>query len=108
MLSGPKCFTYKDAQPLIVQRALLSADPSECKDSVVLVMLRGYHKLAFCKSGDEQWTLLKFPHLVSDIIYFEGKFYAIDTYNRLSIWIQIKWRGRLISKSLSGIQESST
>ncbi|KAJ4849431.1 hypothetical protein Tsubulata_007281 [Turnera subulata] len=61
-----------------LQKVVLSSTPA-AKDFVALAIYGEYSRLVFCKGGDDKWTSLQTPPICcSDIIFYEGKFYAIS------------------------------
>lgn len=67
----------------IIQKTLLSSDPSRDPNCVVMALLKNNWGLALCKIGDECWTLLDEPsknenYTVIDATYQNGLFYTIS------------------------------
>ncbi|KAK9265892.1 hypothetical protein L1049_007125 [Liquidambar formosana] len=77
MVPEPKSMKY-------VKKAILSSNPVLNPDAFVLVIY-SCGRLAFCKVGDETWTLVKSPphqwHL--DAIYLKGKFFSVCNFGTL-------------------------
>ncbi|KAJ3673637.1 hypothetical protein LUZ60_005629 [Juncus effusus] len=70
------CFQL--VQPILVDKAILSADPSKCTDFGVMIILNGKYTSAFCKLGDTTWTTFGYENgVVLDIIFFKGQLYAL-------------------------------
>ncbi|KAJ4849147.1 hypothetical protein Tsubulata_050006 [Turnera subulata] len=60
-----------------LQKVVLSSTPA-AHDFVALAIYGEGDRLAFCKCGDDKWTSLQTSSIgFSDIIFYEGKFYAI-------------------------------
>ncbi|KAL3498807.1 hypothetical protein ACH5RR_041539 [Cinchona calisaya] len=76
---NPRCFLL---------RAVLSADPSDTSDYVLVVVHSGGRHLGFWRPGDKSWTRIaaKRTGAFSDVNYYKGKFYAIDYSGRIWIW----------------------
>ena len=82
-------------------KGVLSADPSVCPDDYVLMVIYGVEeRLAFIKSGDQDWTYVDnktsgFDYLFKtsprvkgfryfeDILYWKSQFYAVDRLGKL-------------------------
>lgn len=67
----------------IIQKTLLSSDPSLYPNCVVMALLKNNWGLALCKIGDERWTLLDEPpkqedYAVIDATYQNGLFYTMS------------------------------
>ncbi|CAA7021141.1 unnamed protein product [Microthlaspi erraticum] len=93
--SLPPLTTFEDVQRLLQSQAIFTASETlknfvkkavsstSLLDTVwvVLVIYNTDGKLAFCRSGDEQWTDLESDHVASsvdDIVFCNGVFFAID------------------------------
>ncbi|KAL3497856.1 hypothetical protein ACH5RR_040588 [Cinchona calisaya] len=66
-----------------LQRAVLSASPSDTSDFVFMVSHGCGFSQSYWRPGDKSWTGVKRPEdfefgAISDLNYYNGKFYAID------------------------------
>ncbi|OIT19892.1 hypothetical protein A4A49_62148 [Nicotiana attenuata] len=69
-------------------KAVLSASPSQTSDYVLMVIEGNMKFLSFWRPGDLRWTRIEkqplhVPH--RDVIYFNGKFYAVDGWGRILV-----------------------
>ncbi|CAK7346101.1 unnamed protein product [Dovyalis caffra] len=71
-----------------VIKATISADPSLTASFVVAIIYGFNENLAFCRSGDVDWTLIdetSQPARYKDIMFCAGKFYVVDQMGRISV-----------------------
>ncbi|KAJ4780052.1 F-box family protein [Rhynchospora pubera] len=62
----------------MVPKAILDYDPSKRSDFTVVILEAQKGTPAFWKPGSNAWTAITgVPHLLDDITFFEGKFYAV-------------------------------
>ncbi|KAJ9681429.1 hypothetical protein PVL29_020346 [Vitis rotundifolia] len=66
--------------PGFPRRAVLSNDPDQNHNEFVLMMIcNGLEgRLAFIKSGEEDWTYIRDMRYLEDIVYSNGLFYVLD------------------------------
>ncbi|KAL6311548.1 hypothetical protein AAG906_005138 [Vitis piasezkii] len=71
---------YRAIFPYKPRRGVLSIDPDVNGDEFVLMMTCGslVVRLAFIKSGEEDWTYIEGLRDVKDIVYSNGLFYVLD------------------------------
>lgn len=72
----------------LITKAVLLADPSRCKNFVVVVIYGFLSRLAFCKHGDTTWTNLSdaADQVYRDIICHNNQLYALDDNLSVKIW----------------------
>ncbi|KAJ3674854.1 hypothetical protein LUZ60_005470 [Juncus effusus] len=70
-------------QERIVTKAVLSHDPREGSDFIVLIVVGILRELAIWRPGDAVWTVISGSGPLADVICFEGIFYALDCNNTL-------------------------
>lgn len=72
--------SLKDLERFYVQKVILSTDPT-ASDCIAMAICGDVSHLAFCKPGDETWTLIPQPenHGYDDIVFWRNKFYAVDS-----------------------------
>ncbi|KAL3498855.1 hypothetical protein ACH5RR_041587 [Cinchona calisaya] len=64
---------------IFVEKFVLSANPCETSDFVVMLICGSVRYLAFWRNNDQNWTKIKTRNSVyGDVKYHDGKFYAID------------------------------
>ncbi|KAA8522384.1 hypothetical protein F0562_013255 [Nyssa sinensis] len=69
-----------------IQKAVLSSSPSTTSDYAIMVIHGAISKLAFYRRGDNAWTTIEtWLSAYSDVIYHEGRFYAIDCWGRIVV-----------------------
>ncbi|KAJ9696216.1 hypothetical protein PVL29_008456 [Vitis rotundifolia] len=76
---------YEASFPSARRRSVLSIDPDVNRDEFVLMMTRDglMRKVAFIKSGEEDWTYIEGLEDVKDIVYSNGLFYVLDGWGML-------------------------
>ncbi|XP_078157721.1 F-box/kelch-repeat protein At1g57790-like isoform X2 [Carex rostrata] len=73
----------EDIQVSIVQKAILSHDPKERPDFMLMILV-GISVPAFWKPGDSSWTVIRVTVPgIKDVIYFDGHFYFLTNKNAL-------------------------
>lgn len=72
----------------LITKAVLLADPSRCKNFVVVVIYGFLSRLAFCKHGDTTWTNLSdaADQVYRDIICHNNQLYALDDNLSVKVW----------------------
>ncbi|XP_078172388.1 putative F-box protein At5g55150 [Carex rostrata] len=79
-----KRLTY-DGEPNIplkgssyIHKAILSTNPTISEqDCIIMAIVEKNRRLSYCRIGDKKWTNVEgYIHSLSDIIYYEGKFYC--------------------------------
>ncbi|KAJ3674853.1 hypothetical protein LUZ60_005469 [Juncus effusus] len=70
-------FTFDEMQERIVTKAVLSHDPREGSDFILFIIVGMPRKLAIWRPGDTVWTFISGPCGLSDVISFDGTFYAL-------------------------------
>ncbi|PIA29514.1 hypothetical protein AQUCO_05900026v1 [Aquilegia coerulea] len=106
-----------------LQKVVLSTNPASNPNTcLVLAIFGGYCRLAFCKPGDNAWTCLELHpdsknlpwqlrlryrpcSLTEDIIYFENKFYTVDSFGALWV-IDLDVARPMLSNLLPPVDES--
>ncbi|KAF3336669.1 F-box protein SKIP23-like protein [Carex littledalei] len=65
------CFSY-------IHKAILSTNPAISEqDCIIMAIVGTKRKLSYCRIGDKRWTNVEGSlQKLSDVIYYEGKFYA--------------------------------
>ncbi|KAL3498860.1 hypothetical protein ACH5RR_041592 [Cinchona calisaya] len=64
---------------IFVEKFMLSANPCETSDFVVMLICGSVGYLAFWRNNDQKWTKIKTRNSrYGDVKYYNGKFYAID------------------------------
>ncbi|GAB2265169.1 hypothetical protein Dimus_000234 [Dionaea muscipula] len=64
----------------LISKAILSADPiGDPDDYAIMVIYGDMRRLAFCRSGDEDWTCMEEVHdMFQDVIFRSGHFLAVN------------------------------
>ncbi|KAF9596754.1 hypothetical protein IFM89_013301 [Coptis chinensis] len=80
-----KFFSLAKMKNYFIEKFVLSSSPTE-KNCLAMAIFRDCNKLACCRLGDEGWKNVEggLCHF-QDIIYFNGKFYALSILGRLFI-----------------------
>uniref|UniRef100_A0A7N2LY13 KIB1-4 beta-propeller domain-containing protein n=1 Tax=Quercus lobata TaxID=97700 RepID=A0A7N2LY13_QUELO len=75
-------------QKKLITKAVLLADPSRCKNFVVVVIYGFLSRLAFVKHGDTTWTNLSdaADQVYRDIICYNNQLYALDDNLSVKVW----------------------
>jgi Protein of unknown function (DUF295)/F-box domain len=73
----------KKIQELIISKAVLSDDPNKCENFVIMIIVHGLYKMAFCRPKDSEWTIVSDYRFVNDVICYKGNFYAVEECNVL-------------------------
>lgn len=77
-------YGYKEGTGPIIQRIILTSSPTLDPDCVVMALFKSIWGLAFCRIGDESWTLFEAPaqngigHRLIDATYHNGLFYCLS------------------------------
>ncbi|GLT70672.1 hypothetical protein SLA2020_427340 [Shorea laevis] len=73
---------------LDVSRVVLSSRPKSSNDDYVLLAIYSRGFLCSLRLGDDEWTVCEDSgnKIFHDIINFNGKFYAVDTSNRILVF----------------------
>ncbi|KAG8367551.1 hypothetical protein BUALT_Bualt16G0083600 [Buddleja alternifolia] len=67
-----------------ISKMVLSSSPTLKTNLVVMVIWGNDNKLGFCRLGDSSWTVMASEHdTFSDIIYHNGRLYALDDSQRV-------------------------
>lgn len=82
---------YEECQPMdpliFIEKAVLSASPSETSDYVVMVVHGGGRYLGYWRPGDVSWIGIESRRgAFSDVNYHNGKFYAISYGGHVWVW----------------------
>ncbi|KAL3499365.1 hypothetical protein ACH5RR_038458 [Cinchona calisaya] len=85
-----ECDEYEDGEERpysFIRRAVLSANPSETSNFVLMVVHSCGTNLGFWRSGDKSWTgIVSRQGAFSDVNYHNGKFYAISYGGQIWSW----------------------
>ncbi|KAJ7961488.1 F-box protein [Quillaja saponaria] len=81
--------------PMVINRALLTANPSLTSDFKVIIVFDS-DRLAFAKLGDNAWTVIKETHSFSDVTCYEGNIYGLN------------WRGYIWVCDIEGSEPKAT
>ncbi|KAG8374960.1 hypothetical protein BUALT_Bualt10G0050000 [Buddleja alternifolia] len=72
------------ASTVIISKMVLSSSPTLKTDLVVMVIWGSDNQLGFCRPGDSSWTIMaSWNDSFSDIIYHNGRLYALDDSRRV-------------------------
>ncbi|KAJ1691098.1 hypothetical protein LUZ63_015253 [Rhynchospora breviuscula] len=82
-IEGPRDYTFKEMQTLVVFKAILSHDPKERSDFTAMILFGQKNSPAFWRPGDSSWTLMvNCPtYRMEDVLYFKGNFYVVSSMN---------------------------
>ncbi|GKV44149.1 hypothetical protein SLEP1_g51361 [Rubroshorea leprosula] len=82
---------FPSAMDLDVSRVALSSRPKSSNDDYVLLAIYSPGFLCSIKLGDGEWTVCEDggKKIFHDIINFNGKFYAVDTSSRISVFDEL-------------------
>ncbi|PHU28150.1 hypothetical protein BC332_00243 [Capsicum chinense] len=72
-----------------IWKAVLSANPSHTSDYVLMVIEGDLRFRSFWRPGDLLWTRIrkqKFSTFFIDVVYFDGRFYAINSNGSVHAW----------------------
>ncbi|KAK1289843.1 hypothetical protein QJS10_CPB18g01508 [Acorus calamus] len=72
-------------QCISIYKAVLSADPYVSPEDCVVMIIYGHiGRLAFCRLGDESWTLVSQDPIgrFFDVCYYQGKFHGVDCFGQ--------------------------
>ncbi|XP_078163444.1 putative F-box protein At5g55150 [Carex rostrata] len=66
-------------------KAILSTNPAiSQQDCIIMAIVGSMRTLSYCRIGDKRWTNVEYGlRSLSDVIYYEGKFYVIDVWGIL-------------------------
>ncbi|KAM0939149.1 hypothetical protein DsansV1_C21g0167531 [Dioscorea sansibarensis] len=68
----------------LILKAVLSADPDECLDYVIMVISMNISDLKYWRSGDPSWTRAEIlDHKFYDVIWYKGAFCALSMVNEV-------------------------
>ncbi|XP_039143278.1 uncharacterized protein LOC120280483 [Dioscorea cayenensis subsp. rotundata] len=67
----------------LIYKAVLSADPQESSDYIVIAIYFDRHKLAFWRHGDFSWTVISNNVFINDVIWYYGAFYVVGSNNKM-------------------------
>ncbi|KAH7658604.1 F-box domain-containing protein [Dioscorea alata] len=67
----------------LIYKAVLSADPSESFDYIVIVVYFRTENLAFWRPGDLTWTMIRNHIYIEDIIWYNEGFYVVGSDNHI-------------------------
>ena len=72
----------------LITKVVLLADPSRCKNFVLVVIYGFLSRLAFVKHGDTTWTNLSgaADQVYRDIICYNNQLYALDGNLSVKVW----------------------
>ncbi|KAF5442736.1 hypothetical protein F2P56_035361 [Juglans regia] len=94
---GDGCYNFKEYYSLgathvrnsLLQKVVFSSSPT-CSDFVAVAIFGEYAKLAYCKRGDNKWSLLDedIP-LMEDLLFHGGKLYGVQHLGRLVVFDNI-------------------
>lgn len=69
-----------------VKKVVLSCSPLEANGFIALAILNQTGDLAFCKNGDQSWTIIDDALSYSeDVVYVDGLFYAVNKYGGVAV-----------------------
>jgi hypothetical protein len=80
----PSRFGYKEGTGPIIQRIILTSSPILVPNCIVMALFKSNWGLAFCRIGDESWTLFEAPaqngawYRLIDATYHNGLFYCFS------------------------------
>ncbi|OVA10871.1 Protein of unknown function DUF295 [Macleaya cordata] len=77
----------EDIHDFFIKKVILSSNPTSLdKDYIAVAILDLTKELAFCKKGDESWTIIEAAEsYCEDVIYFKGLFFAVNKEGSLAI-----------------------
>lgn len=79
--------SMKELQEKLYYGVVLSLDPSQNSNYVVVVLYYYGRKLSFCKSGDETWTDLSIlQSMYCAITYYNDELYALTEDGKVEVW----------------------
>lgn len=67
----------------IISKAIISANPSEGSDYIVMAIYFVDYGLAFWRPGDLRWTVVNSNFLLKDIIWHNGGFYVVGKHSQV-------------------------
>ncbi|KAJ3686568.1 hypothetical protein LUZ61_015732 [Rhynchospora tenuis] len=85
--TGLRDYTLEEMQTIMVSKAILSHDPKERSDFMVMILFGDRNAPAIWRPGDALWTVIEGPKYVimDDIIYFKENFYVLSALNVLYV-----------------------
>ncbi|KAJ7961549.1 F-box protein [Quillaja saponaria] len=80
----PEIYLKYTSFPVVIRRALLTANPSFTSDFKVIIILH-CDSIAFAKLGDNAWTMTKERDSFADVTCYKGNIYGLDWMG--NIWV---------------------
>ncbi|KAF5740408.1 F-box protein SKIP23-like [Tripterygium wilfordii] len=86
VLDRSHIYSGKLMQSRFLNKVALTGNPSVTRDYMVLAIYGDLEHLAFCREGDDNWTLVHQDDaklIFEDVVYWKGNLYAVDYSGRL-------------------------